>query len=188
MSALDVAIVAAFGVAEQQAGLLLLPLVLASTVGSVRFGRLLNALGSRLVLLLGFGLLTGGSALLGLFPASMPNFFVATVVLGLGVGSVVGGALRFIVLNEVGPEARAAAQGLVNIGISIGNLLVVASLGAIADSRGGGTPGYAAAYLVAAVIAGGMLTLTLGLKGRAAELRALGEQAQETSPAPAPGL
>ena len=179
--------VAAFGVAEQQAGLLLLPLVLASTAGSVLFGRLLNQLGSRLVLLAGFALLAVGSTLLGLFPESMPNFFVASIVLGLGVGNVVGGALRFIVLNEVTQKDRAAAQGLVNIGTSIGNLLAVATLGAIADSQGGGAPGYAAAYLVAAAVAGAMLGLTVGLKGRAAEQQTMIEQAQETSPASASG-
>lgn len=177
--------VAAFEVAEQQAGLLLLPLVLASTAGSVVFGRLLERIGSRLVLFAGFGLLAVGSALLGLIPTSMPIFFVATILLGLGVGSVVGGALRFIVLNEVSRADRAAAQGLVNIGISIGNLLAVATLGAIADGRGGGVLGYAAAYLVAAVVAGVMLGPVLGLRGRVAELQALGDQAQETGPASA---
>lgn len=174
--------VAAFGVAEQQAGLLLLPLVLASSVGSVIFGRLLNSLGSRLVLLIGFALLAAGSAALGLFPTNPAAFFVATSVLGLGVGSVVGGALRYIVLNEVVPEERAAAQGLVNIGISIGNLLVVAVLGVVADSRGGGTTGYAAAYLVAAVIAGAMFALALGLKGRLAEQQGLHAQLRQPEP------
>jgi MFS family permease len=82
---------------------------------------------------------------------------------------VVGGTLRAIVLNEVEPGQRGAAQGLVNIGISVGNLLVVAALGAVADARGGGMPGLAAAYLVAAAVMLAMLPLCLALKPRAAE-------------------
>jgi MFS family permease len=83
---------------------------------------------------------------------------------GLGVGIVVGGTLRTIVLDEVAPEERGAAQGLVNIGISVGNLLVVAALGALADAGGGGLAGLSLAYLCAAAVMGAMLLLCLGLR------------------------
>jgi MFS family permease len=72
------------------------------------------------VLASGFALVTVGSALLGLFPAQVGLFYLASSLMGFGIGSVVGGALRFVVLNEVASTRRAAAQGLVNIGISSG--------------------------------------------------------------------
>lgn len=163
--------VAGLGASPEQAGLLLIPLVLASSAGSVLFGRWLNALGSRRVLLVGFGTLSAGSALLGLtgMGPGWWAFLPASLLIGLGVGIVVGGTLRTIVLNEVDQEQRGAAQGLVNVGISIGNLLVVATLGAIADALGGGMPGLGMAYLVAAVIMAAMTLLSVGLKAHGEE-------------------
>jgi MFS family permease len=95
------------------------------------------------------------------------------MLIGLGVGIVVGGALRTIVLNEVSAEQRGAAQGLVNVGTSVGSLLVVASLGALADAMGGGMAGLAAAYLVCAAVMVVMLLLCLGLKAHGEELAAM---------------
>lgn len=161
--------VAALGTPPAQAGLLLIPLVIASSAGSVLFGRLLNQLGSRLVMLCGFGALAAGAALLPLSSIGLLMFMAATALLGLGVGIVVGGTLRTIVLNEAAPEQRGAAQGLVNVSIGVGNLLVVAVLGALADARGGDMAGLSAAYLAAAAVMVAMLLLSLGLKPRHAE-------------------
>ncbi|HMQ34260.1 MAG TPA: MFS transporter [Chloroflexaceae bacterium] len=171
------------GVPPRQAGLLLIPLVLASSAGSVVFGRLLNSLGSRLVMLIGFATLAAGSALLAL-TGTGPGLWVflpASLLVGLGVGIVVGGTLRTVVLNEVGPEERGAAQGLVNVGISVGNLLVVALLGAVADALGGGMAGLAAAYLAGAAVMAAMFLLSLGLKPYGEEVAAA--VAAETSTA-----
>lgn len=160
--------VAAFGVPEQRAGLLLVAVVVSSAAGSLVFGRLLNRLGSRTVLLIGFGCVAAGSLLLALDSATMLGLVVATSVLGLGVGNVIGGVLRYFVLNEAAPAERTAAQGLVNIGTNVGNMLVVAALGVVADSRGG-LDGYRVAYLVAATVAALLLLPVFGLRGRAAE-------------------
>ncbi|NJN18964.1 MAG: MFS transporter [Oscillochloris sp.] len=157
--------VAAYDVAAEQAGFMLIPLVLASSAGSVLFGRWLNLLGSRLVMLSGFGSLALGAGLLGLTGLGMGLFFLASMLFGLGVGIVVGGTLRTIVLNEVASEQRGVAQGLVNIGIAIGNLLAVAVLGIVADSRPG-LDGLGLAYLVAAGLMLVALLLSLGLKPR----------------------
>lgn len=160
--------VAAFGTPPQQAGLLLLPLVLCSSAGSVVFGRLLNRLGARLVLICGFAPLGAGAALLGLAGGALWAFMASTMLIGLGVGVVVGGTLRAIVLDEVTAAQRGAAQGLVNIGIAVGNLLVVAVLGAVADARGG-LAGLGEAYLVCAAVMAGAALLCLGLRPRGAK-------------------
>jgi MFS family permease len=163
--------VAGLGAPPDQAGLLLIPLVLASSVGSVVFGRLLNTLGSRVVMLIGFGTLTLGSALLALtgMGPGLWVFMPASMLVGLGVGIVVGGTLRTIVLNEVAIDQRGAAQGLVNVGISVGTLLAVAVLGALADAWGGGMDGLAVAYLGSAAAMGLMFALSLGLKAHGEE-------------------
>ena len=165
--------VAAFAIPEQQAGFLMLPMVICSSTASVLFGRWLNRIGSRTVVLIGFGAVAGGSALLGLALDVFWLFLVATMALGAGIGTVVGGVLRYIVLNEAAPQQRSTGQGLVNVGISIGNLLAVAVLGALINSQSGGLSGFALAYLVATGPALLMLLLSLGLKGRTREQQSL---------------
>ncbi|NTU81613.1 MAG: MFS transporter [Chloroflexales bacterium] len=164
--------VAGLGIAAKQAGMLLLPLVVVSAAGSMGFGRLLNTLGSRLVMLIGFGTLAAGSAMLPLTGTGLGLwvFMPASMLVGLGVGIVVGGTLRTIVLNEVGAEQRAAAQGLINVSISVGSLLVVAALSTLADARGGGMSGLAVAYLTASAMMAVMFLLSLGLKAHGEEM------------------
>lgn len=158
--------VAGLGVAPDRAGMLLIPLVLASSAGSMGFGRLLNSIGSRTVMLIGFGTLCLGTLLLTLTGGMLGAwiFFPASMLIGLGVGIVVGGTLRTIVLNEVAAEERGAAQGLVNVGVSVGNLLVIAILGVFADSNGGGMAGLSIAYMFAGGLMLIMTVLSLGLK------------------------
>lgn len=154
--------VASFGTLPSKAGLLLLPLVLCSSVASAVFGRLQNRLGPRNIMLSGFGTLGIGSLLVGLGAQTFWLFIVATLFIGVGVGIVVGGTLRTVVLDEVSAAQRTSAQALVNIGIAIGNLMVVAVLSAIADLAGGGLGGLQSAYLAAA----GVMVVMMGISMR----------------------
>lgn len=156
--------VAAFNTPSNKAGLMLLPLVLCSAAASAGFGRLQNTLGPRAIMLWGFSTLGIGSALLGLASSALWSFMLGTLFLGAGVGIVVGGTLRTVVLDEVDARQRTAAQALVNIGIAIGNLTVVATLSAIADHFGSGLEGLGAAYLSAAFVMLGMMAMSLRLR------------------------
>ena len=156
--------VAALGVSSQRAGLLLLPLVLASSVASVGFGRVQHRLGGRRVLGTGFALLAAGSALVTLLAAQPWRFVLATALIGAGVGVVVGGTLRTIVLDEVDARQRGAASALVNIGIAVGNVLVVATLSALADRAGGGMAGLRIAYGSATLVHLAMLATSRRLR------------------------
>ena len=159
--------VEAFKTPSTKAGLLLLPLVLCSAVASAGFGRGLNALGPRVVMLAGFACLTIGSGLIGIGAAHFAVFMIASLFIGTGVGIVVGGTLRTVVLNEVSASQRSAAQALVNIMIAVGNLLVVAVLSALADLAGGGLHGLRVAYLTATAVMAGMLVLSMRLPASA---------------------
>lgn len=160
--------VAAFGTEPSRAGLLLLPLVLCSAAASALFGRWQNTLGPRRVMLSGFGTLAIGSLLIGLAAQTFWLFIVATLFIGAGVGIVVGGTLRTVVLDEVDARQRTAAQALVNIGIAIGNLMVVAVLSALADRAGGGLVGLKRAYLAATIVMLVMMVVSLRLQPRRA--------------------
>jgi EmrB/QacA subfamily drug resistance transporter len=187
-------LVAAFSVTTSTASFMLVPVVLAMTVGSPSAGRMLDKYGSRAVVLMGTTLLTAGMAVVGFFltlqdlfytvalqiglePAEalrhdvgLALFYVAAVLVGLGLSSLLGAPLRYIMLNEAPLSERAAAQGATTLFMSVGQLLGGTLVGAVAASRGGGVVGYEGAYLLISTLGLLLILLTLGLKGRAEEL------------------
>lgn len=160
--------VAAFGVAESTASYMTLPVVLAMAVGSPLAGRLLDKVGAKAVILGGTLLLAAGMLLLGLLGATLWAYYAASLLIGLGLASLLGAPIRYIMLAEAPPEDRTAAQGAVTIFTGIGQLLSGALVGAVAASAGGGAAGYQLAYIVCAALAGVLALLALSLRGRAA--------------------
>ena len=122
----------AYGISIERAGLALLPLVLCSMVGSMAAGRLLNRLGARTMVIFGFGLLTLGYLQSAVPDTGLAAFVVASVLVGVGLGVVVSGALRSIAIDEAPPALRGTAQGLINIFNAVGTLLAVTCISAIA--------------------------------------------------------
>ena len=157
----------AYGISAKNAGFVLLPLVVCSMLGSGGGGRLLNRLGPRTMILMGFANLALGYGLSALTGYGLWLFLLASVPVGLGVGIVVGGALRSIAIDEAPVAVRAAAQGLINICTAVGTLLSAASISALADFGGGGTAGFAKAYGVVCLLMLAMLGLTLVLRKKA---------------------
>ena len=150
---------AAYAVVPSHVGFVLLPLVLGSMFGSMGAGRLLNRLGARSLLLAGFALLTLGYAALSITSFGLWGFLATSIPVGLGLGIVVGGALREIAIEEAPQRLRGSAQGLINICNAIGTLLSAAAISAIADFVGRGITGFTIAYRVVAVVM--LLTLLL---------------------------
>ncbi len=157
----------AYGVTAQHAGFVLLPLVVCSMLGSGGGGRMLNRLGPRSMMLMGFAMLALGYGLSAVTSVGLWLFLVASVPAGLGIGIVVGGALRSIAIDEAPVAVRATAQGLINICTAIGTLVAAASISAIADLAGGGTEGFGKAYVLVAALMLAMLLITLGLRKKA---------------------
>ncbi len=155
----------AHGVAHDHAGFTLLPLVVASMVGSMATGRLLPRTGPRPLLAAGFVLAASGYGATAVTAWGLAGFFVAGVAVGLGIGVLVGGALRGIAIDEAPPALRGAAQGLINISTSIGTLLAVAAVGALADAGDGGPAALARGYVVVAAVMAAMALATRGLRG-----------------------
>ncbi len=151
-------LVLAFHVSASAASFMLLPAVLAMAIGSPTAGKMLDLKGSRFVVLIGSSLLAAGMFVIGLLDITLLSFYVAAVLVGLGLSSLLGSPLRYIMLNEASAHDRAAAQALIRIFTATGQLTGGALIGAIAASLGGGAAGFKAAYLLVAGIA---LVLTL---------------------------
>lgn len=172
--------VAALALGKAQASYMLMPVVLAMTVGSPMAGRFLDRLGSKTVVLAGAALLTVGMVALGFLNSSLALFIVSGVVIGLGLSALLGAPVRYIMLNEAPVADRAAAQGAITLFTSIGQLLSSALVGAVAASRGGGVAGYSTAFLAVGAVSLLLTIAALGLKSRSAELATVQQSAQAT--------
>lgn len=161
--------VAAFGVSQSEASFMLLPMVGAVAVASPVAGRVLDRVGSKVIILASVSLLTLGMAVMGFRGAERLFFYAGSVLLGAGLAGLLGSALSYILLHESKASERAVAQGLNTLFISIGQLTASAFIGAVAASGGGTVAGYQKAILVIAAVGAVLTVLSLGLKGRSAE-------------------
>jgi MFS family permease len=163
-------IVAAYSVSTSTASFMLLPAVLAMAIGSPSAGRMLDKYGSRVVLFIGTALTGAGMFVVMFVSTGVIAFYASAILVGLGLGILLGAPLRYVMLNETPSAERASAQGVLALNTSIGQLAGGALVGAVAASFGGGMTGYTTAFLVVGIVMAVMVALTLGLKGRAAEL------------------
>ncbi len=181
-------LVATFGVTTSQASFMLLPIVLAMAVGSPLVGRMLDKMGSKVVILLGTSLLTLGMAVLSFFSGTLILFYTAAVLIGIGLSALLGAPLRYIVLNETTESQRGIAQGAISLFTKVGQLTSAALVGAVAASAGGGIGGYQAAFLAVAIVSLVLIIIATGLKNRTAELAAARQHAPvSTTPSVATG-
>ncbi|HEY8393595.1 MAG TPA: MFS transporter [Thermaerobacter sp.] len=163
---------AAFGVNPSDASFLLGPAVLASTIGAPLAGRLLDQAGSRAVIASGTALLGLGLLLVPAATSGLPWFIADGVVIGFGLASLTGAPLRYVVLNEAGPDSRAAAQSLLAVTSNIGQMAGSAVFGAVIASHGGTVAGYEQAFTGLGVLAVAGFVLSLGLRDREGERQA----------------
>jgi EmrB/QacA subfamily drug resistance transporter len=154
----------AFRVPASTASFMLLPLVLTLMIGAPTAGRLLDRVGPRPVIQTGLILTTLGLAMFGLLPLGYGTFYFGGALVGLGLSSLLGAPLRYVVLQEAGDAQRGAGQGLLTLFLSIGQLVGSAAIGGIAASAVDATGGYATALLVLAAVAAVVLPTTLGLR------------------------
>ncbi len=166
--------VAALGVDPATASFLLMPVVLAMSVGSPAAGRMLDRFGSRTVILAGVAVLTAGMFLLSRTGTVLGWYIAAGVLIGLGLSALLGAPIRYVTLNETTPAERSAGQGMVNIFTSTGQLLGAATVGAVAASST--VDAYLSAYTLIAVVGVVLFVIALLLK----------KQAEESVPASAP--
>jgi MFS family permease len=162
-------LVGAFAVTASTASFMLIPIVVAMAVGSPVFGRILDLRGSRTVVAASTALIGGGMALVALFPASLVLFYAAGLLIGLGMAGLLGSSLRYVMLNEAPARERGAAQGILTVFISVGQLAGSAVLGAVIASGGGDVGSFGSAFGLVAIGMGVLALASLGLRSRAAE-------------------
>ena len=156
--------VTALALTTSQASLMVIPLVLTLGISAPLIGRLLDKYGSKMIMFVGTLILVIGLFMLSTLGNSFYLFILSGMVIGLGLSSVLGSPLRYIMLSESPASKRAAGQALININSSVGQLIGGALIGAVIASQAGTTMGYQSAYLLIGCVAIVMTLLTLGLK------------------------
>ena len=136
-----------------QASLMVIPLVLTLGISAPLIGRLLDKFGSRNIMFVGTLILVIGLFMLSTLGSSFYLFILSCMVIGLGLSSVLGSPLRYIMLSESPANQRAAGQALININSSVGQLVGGALIGAVIASQGGTSMGYQSAYILIGCIA-----------------------------------
>ncbi|MEN6293378.1 MAG: MFS transporter, partial [Methanobacterium sp.] len=118
-------------------------------------------------------ILIAGLFILSFFAYSFYIFILAGLILGVGLITIIGAPLRYIMLSESPEKYRASGQALININASAGQLVGGALVGGIIASKGGTYAGYEFAYIAVGIAAVIMLFLTVGLKGRLEQVKTM---------------
>lgn len=165
--------VVALSLTTSYASLMVIPLVLALGVSAPVIGKLLDKFGTKIVMFAGTFILALGLFMLSFFASNFYMFILSGVVIGVGLATVLGSPLRYIMLTESPEKKRAAGQALINFNSSAGQLVGGAMIGAVIGSQADKLAGYQSAYILIAFLAVGMMLLTLGLKNRAKQLETM---------------
>jgi len=95
---------------------------------------------------------------------------IALVVNGIGLSSLLGAPVRYVIVNEAAHHERGAALAVQSIFTSVGTSLGSVVAGAIASSYANQVQGFHAAYLVLGISVLLTFAFTFLLKSHAEEL------------------
>lgn len=158
-------VILSMGLSDQYASLMLIPILGANAVAAPILGKILDSVGSRKIMAIGTLILTFGLIAIAIYPNNFILFIVAGCLIGVGMVTIIGAPLRYIVLTEAKPTERGAGQAIVNMLSSAGQLIGGALIGGIIASFSG-IMGYKVSLILAAFVGFVAFLFTLRLKSR----------------------
>ena len=158
-------VILSMGLNDQLASLILIPILGANAVAAPILGKILDSTGSRKLMMIGTIILTIGLIAIAIYPHNLILFIAAGCLVGVGMVTIIGAPLRYIVLSEAKPTERGAGQAIVNMLSSAGQLIGGALIGGIIASFSG-IIGYKVSLILAAIVAFIAFLFTLKLKSR----------------------
>lgn len=161
--------VVAFGVGDRTASFMLMPLVFALAIGSPLWGRLLDRIGARRIVIMGTLFVVAGTYLLGLMMPNKTLYYIGLACIGLGLAAILGSAISYILLNEAREAERTVAQGIVRLFKGFGRLIGGALIGAVVASSADGFDGYTKAFLLIAILSTVFHLFSYGLRSKSAD-------------------
>ena len=158
-------VILSMGLSDQLASLMLIPILGANAVAAPILGRFLDSTGSRKLMMIGTLMMTAGLIAIAIYPNNMIFFIIAGCLIGVGMVTIIGAPLRYIVLSEAKPQERGAGQAIVNMLSSAGQLIGGALIGGVIASFSG-ILGYKVSLILAAIVGFIAFLFTFKLKGR----------------------
>ena len=168
-----------FGADPSRASFMLLPVVIVTALFSPISGRLVDKIGSRIIIFCGLVISTIGLFILGLVMKNLVVFYVGEAMLGLGLA--MRASLNYIILNEVSPRERASTQGILIIFVSIGQLTGAALIGSITSPNKQETSGFGSSFMIMCILSLVLVFCSFFLKTRKKELEKLSESTPNNS-------
>ena len=158
-------VILSMGLNNQLASLMLIPILGANAVAAPILGKILDSTGSRKLMMIGTIILTIGLIAIAIYPHNLILFIAAGCLVGVGMVTIIGAPLRYIVLSEAKPTERGAGQAIVNMLSSAGQLIGGALIGGVIASFSG-ILGYKISLILAAIVAFIAFLFTFKLKSR----------------------
>ncbi len=158
-------VILSMGLNDQYASLMLIPILGANAVAAPILGKILDSVGSRKIMSIGTILLAMGLIVIAVYPNDFILFIIAGCLVGVGLVTIIGAPLRYIVLSETRPYERGAGQAIVNMLSSAGQLIGGALIGGIIASFSG-ILGYKISLVLGSIVALIAFVFTLKLKSR----------------------
>ena len=165
-------VILSMGLSDQYASLMLIPILGANAVAAPLLGKILDTMGSRKIMAAGTLILAIGLIAIAVYPSNFILFVIAGCLIGVGMVTIIGAPLRYIVLCEAKPQERGAGQAIVNMLSSAGQLIGGALIGGIIASFSG-ILGYTLSLIIAAIVAIIAFIFTLKLKNRDEQIEAM---------------
>ena len=130
---------AGIGYTPLQAGLVTVPMSIMNMITAPLSGRLSDRHGSRIFLIGGMSLITVGVALIALATGpdtTWKSLMIPTMIVGTGIGTVMS-PLTAAAMRDVPRGIAGSASGIINTTRSIGQVLGIAVLGTVLQTRAG---------------------------------------------------
>lgn len=169
-------VIISMGLNDQMASLMLIPILGANAVAAPVIGRILDTVGSRMIMASGTIILAVGLIVIALYPDNFILFIAAGCLAGVGMVTIIGAPLRYIVLSETRSNERGAGQAIVNMLSSVGQLIGGALIGGVIASFSG-IFGYKISLILASVVSVIAFIFTLKLKSRDEQIQTMKENA-----------
>ena len=165
-------VIVSMGLSNQQASLMLVPLLGANAIAAPILGRFLDSIGSRRMMNVGTISIAIGLLLMVIFPRNLIVYVFSGCLIGIGFVTMIGAPIRYIVLCEAKPYERGAGQAIVNMFSSIGQLIGGALMGGVIASFSG-IAGYMICFIISAVVSIVAFVFSTKLKSRDEQIESM---------------
>jgi EmrB/QacA subfamily drug resistance transporter len=151
------------GLTKGQSGMGVTPLAIASMIASLFGGALVDKIGAKKVLMVGFVLTVIGALSLAFFVTNVPMLLMTIVLMGFGIGIIIGAPLNIMIMQYVELKDTGSAVGYLSLFRSLGSTIGPTIAGII---LAGLNNHFTLVYTITLVLASLSLVLIISMKNK----------------------